>query len=102
VAPGHSLEAYEDGVRKVLDNLMDVSEKDLQRVKNKAEATAETEFTTLMNIGLSLAIYDSLGDPEMVNQALDHYLNVSREDIHRVVHQYLRPENCSTLYYLPK
>jgi predicted Zn-dependent peptidase len=101
VAPGKSIEAYEEGVRRVLDNLMEVSEKDLQRIKNKAEATAETEFTTLMNIGLSLAIYDSLGNPEMINQALDHYLSVSREDIHRVVSQYLIPENCSTLYYLP-
>lgn len=101
VAPGKSIEAYEEGVRRVLDNLMEVSEKDLQRVKNKAEATAETEFTTLMNIGLSLAIYDSLGNPEMINQALDQYLSVTTDDIHRVVARYLVPENCSTLYYLP-
>lgn len=102
VSPGKSIEAYEEAVRRVLDNLLDVSDKDLQRIKNKAEASAETEFTSLMNVGLSLAIADSLGDPDIINQTLPRYMAVTRDDIHRVVAQYLIPENCSTLYYLPK
>jgi zinc protease len=102
INPGHSVEAYEEAVARVMDNLMDVNAKDLQRVKNKAEASAETEFTSLMNIGLSLAIGDSLGNPDLVNQTLPNYLEVSREDIHRVTTEYLTPENCSTLYYLPQ
>jgi len=102
INPGHTVEEYEEGVRRVLDNLMDISDKDLQRVKNKAEASAETEYTSLMNIGLSLAIADSLGNPEYINEVLPRYLAVSREDITRVVSQYLIPQNCSTLYYFPK
>ena len=101
IAPGHTIAEYEFAVQQVLEEVMEVSEKDLQRVKNKAESSAEMEFNSLMNVGLGLAIGDSLGNPELINQTLPSYLQVTKADIQRVISTYLIPKNSSTLYYQP-
>jgi zinc protease len=101
LADGKSIEAYEKALDEVLGGLLDVSESELQRVKNSIESQYIMERTTLLNRAMILAMSDCLGDPELANQSLEKYLSITREQVIEGVRTYLNPDNCSTLYYLP-
>jgi hypothetical protein len=49
---------------------------------------------------MNLAIYDYLGDADLINTNTDHYQRLTLDDIRQSIAEYLRPTNCSTLYYL--
>lgn len=102
VARGKSIDEYEKALQEVLENLLNVSESELQRVKNSIESQYVMERTTLLNRAMILAMSDCIGDPELANQSLEKYLSISRNDVIEGVSKYLDPNNCSTLYYLPQ
>ncbi|MEO0469532.1 MAG: pitrilysin family protein [Bacteroidota bacterium] len=102
VAPGKTISAYESAVDESLAKLQDVQPEDLQRVKGKQEAGYVMQRTTLLNKATSLAISDAIGDINLVNQTMDIYRSIELDEVKTVAETYLRPENCSTLYYLPE
>lgn len=102
VARGRSVEEYEKALQEVLEDLLNVSESELQRVKNSIESQYVMERTTLLNRAMILAMSDCIGDPELANQSLEKYLSITRNDVIEGVSRYLDPQNCSTLYYLPQ
>jgi zinc protease len=101
VAKGKTVQEYEAALQEVLDRLMDIQEDEIQRVKNSIESQYVMDRVTLLSKAMNLAICDSLGDPDLANSSLDHYLALRREDVIAATQRYLRPSNCSTLYYLP-
>ncbi|MFM2376281.1 MAG: hypothetical protein RLZZ165_1378 [Bacteroidota bacterium] len=101
LAKGKTVEEYESALQEVLDGLLIVSEDEVQRVKNSIESQYVMDRVTLLNKAMNLAICDSLGDPNLVNTSLDQYLSLEPADLVKATRAYLRPENCSTLYYLP-
>ena len=42
------------------------------------------------------------GDANLINNEIDRYMKVTREDVQRVAQQYLASSNRIVLYYLPK
>lgn len=102
LARGKTIEEYETALQEVLDGLLDISEKELQRVKNAIESQYVMERTKILNKAMMLAMSDVAGDVDLANTSLQHYLAVSREDIVAATRKILRPENSSTLYYLPE
>lgn len=89
--------AVEAEVKKMLENLVD--EKELQKVKNKTEAALAFEDMGIMNRASSLATYELLGNAGLINEELDKYQSITREDIQRFARQIFDVNNCSTLYY---
>lgn len=79
-----------------------ISENELQKVKNKTESMLAFEDMSLMSRASSLAIYELLGDAQLINTELNRYQEVTPEAIQEEARRILRPENCSTLYYLAK
>ncbi len=79
-----------------------VSEEEIQRMNNKLESMALFGNTTVMNVAMNLAIYDSIGDANLINTWQEPYWKVTPDDIRRVIDTYLKPENSTTLYYMPK
>ena len=79
-----------------------ISDSELEKVKNKTESTMAFEDMTLMNRATSLAIYESLGDANLINTELDKYRKVSSADILRECNIIFEENNCSTMYYLAK
>jgi zinc protease len=77
-----------------------ISENELEKVKNKVESSMAFEDMGLMNRASSLAIYELLGDANLINTELDKYRGVTLAEIHEEAAQLFREENCSTLYYL--
>jgi predicted Zn-dependent peptidase len=77
----------------------EVNEKELTKVKNKTESAIAFEDMSLVNRTNSLAIYDLLGDAEMMNTELNKYQAVTTEEILQTAVQIFDPSNSNTLYY---
>jgi zinc protease len=98
---GVSMSAADAAVEEELDKLRSgpVTEKELTKVKNKTESAIVFEDMSVMNRANSLAIYELLGDAEMMNTELEKYRAVSIEDMLSTSRQLFDPLNSNTLYY---
>ena len=98
---GVSMEVADAAVEEELSKLKAaaISEKELTKVKNKTESAIVFEDMSVMNRANSLAIYELLGDVNMMNTELDRYRAVSIEDILGASRELFDPRNSNTLYY---
>ncbi|MCG8475767.1 MAG: insulinase family protein [Cytophagales bacterium] len=78
-----------------------VSEQELQKVKNQAEASLVFSEMEILTKAMNLSYAKLMGDTNRINSDLELLQQVTREDIRQSAREILRPENCSTLYYLP-
>lgn len=77
-----------------------ITENELQKVKNKAESAMAFEDMSLMNRASSIAMYENLGDADLINTELSKYQAVTAEDIAEQSRIIFNENNCSTMYYL--
>jgi zinc protease len=92
--------AVQEEVEKMKSDL--VSEAELQKVKNKTESMIAFEDMTIMNRANSLALYELLGDAEMMNTELSRYQQVTVEDIKEAANEIFDESNSSTMHYFSK
>jgi predicted Zn-dependent peptidase len=76
-----------------------VTDKELTKVKNKTESAIVFEDMSVMNRANSLAIYELLGDANLMNTELDRYRAVSAEDMLETSREIFDLRNSNTLYY---
>lgn len=80
-----------------------ISEKEFQKLQNQVENDFVSRNGSVRGIAESLAnYYVYFGDAGLINNELERYRKVTREDIREVAKKYLTKENRVTLYYLPK
>ncbi len=79
-----------------------VSDYELQKVKNKVESTLTFSEINFLNKAMNLAQFELMGKAEDINDEVEKYKMVKAEDIKRVANKILQKENCSKLYYLSK
>ena len=80
-----------------------VSTDELQKVLNQYENSVASSNTSVAQIAEDLAdSYMYRKNTNLVNQQLDAYLKVTREDILRVAKKYYTKDARVVLYYLPK
>jgi len=100
-APGISLAeaeaAIEDEIGRFCEKIVD--EKELQKVKNKVEASQVFSRMNVLDKAINLAYAETLGDAGMVNEELDKYKAVSAARLREVAKKMFNPKNCSTLIY---
>lgn len=97
---GVSMETAEAAITEELEKVKKgISDKELEKVKNKAEATFEFSEMGIGNKALNLAYYELLGDAELCNRQVSLYRQVTTTEIQQVAAEILIPENCSVLYY---
>lgn len=101
LAPGKTVQEYEAALDAVIASLTDISQAELGRMQNKIDALTTFNLTTLMNRATFFAFYDAFDQPELINTLGTHYRQLQPQDVSQAAAKYLRPENCSTLYYLP-
>lgn len=77
-----------------------ITESELQKVKNKAESVMAFEDMSLMNRASSIAMYENLGDADLMNTELTKYQAVTAEEIKEQSRIIFNENNCSTMYYL--
>jgi zinc protease len=80
-----------------------ISESDFQKLQNMIENRLVSSNATMSGVARNLAQAKILfEDADYVNQELDRYRKVTREDIQRVANDYLNLEGRVVLHYLPK
>jgi predicted Zn-dependent peptidase len=76
-----------------------ITEKELQKVKNKTESSLAFEDMSVMSRATNLAMYELLGDAELINTELNKYQAVTTEQLLNESKAIFNENNCSTLYY---
>ncbi len=101
---GVTMSEAENALQLELDKICNnvIEEKELQKVKNRVEAMMEFSEMRVLDKAMNLAYYELLGDAALVNNLHQKYAEVSVSDVKTQARQILRPENCSTLYYIAK
>ncbi|MFT3748790.1 MAG: pitrilysin family protein [Agriterribacter sp.] len=89
--------AIEEELNKIKQNT--ITEKELQKVKNKTESLIAFEDMSLTNRANSLAYYTLLGNTGLINEELGKYQAVTPEDIRNEANIIFTDSNSSTMYY---
>ncbi|MBC7867315.1 MAG: insulinase family protein [Gloeobacteraceae cyanobacterium ES-bin-316] len=77
-----------------------VTTSELEKVKNKTESAMAFEDMGVMNRAASIAMYELLGDAQLMNKELDKYRAVTADEIVKQSRIIFDENNCSTLHYL--
>lgn len=102
---GGSLEELETAMGVEIDKLKNelISDKEFAKVRNQVENNFISGNSTMTGIAESLANYHVYyGDADLINNEIDRYMKVTKEDIQKAAKKYLSEENRVVLYYLPK
>jgi len=101
---GVKLEDADEAIIAELDKIKTaaIDEKELQKVKNKIEASLEFSEMNVLEKAMNLAFAELMGNAADVNEEGKKYQAVTSQQIREKANQVLRPENCSTLYYKSK
>lgn len=80
-----------------------ISERDYQKLQNQFENQFVNSNSSVEGIASSLARYYMLyGNTDLINNEIDIYRSITREDIKAVANKYLNPNQRVILEYLPK
>ncbi len=90
--------AVTEELKKLQQDGITVSE--LEKVKNKAESAMAFEDMSVMNRAQSIAMYELLGDANLINSELSKYQEVTADEILKESRIIFDENNCSTMYYL--
>lgn len=98
---GTAVSVAESAVDEIINELIDtaVSDNELEKVKNRFESSAVFSNTSILNKALNLSMFELLGDPESINREVQCYRAVDKIMVRDTAMKYLKPENCTTLYY---
>src|SRR5688572_1088645 len=97
---GIKLEDAEQEVNAVIEEaLQEVTETELEKVKNQAASTLEFGEVEVINRAMNLAFFALSGDANLVNQERAMIESVTTADIKRMAKAILREENSSVMYY---
>lgn len=93
--------AFDEQINKIKNEL--ISEEEFQKIRNQYENSLVSSNASVSGIAENLAdnhVY--FGNTNRVNNLLENYLKVTKEDIQRVAQKYLTLDKRVILYYLPK
>ncbi|MDI3320082.1 M16 family metallopeptidase [Pinibacter soli] len=98
---GVKLQDAEKAVEEELTKIKNekVSESELEKVKNKTESAIAFEDMSVMNRASSIAMYELLGDAQLMNTELSKYQEVTISDIQKLSNEIFDENNSNTLYY---
>jgi zinc protease len=88
-------------IKDVQQNL--IGEKELQKLRNQIESDFISSNSTMAGLAEQLAQYYTYyhGNTNLINDEINKYMAVTREDIKRVANKYFAQSNRVILYYLP-
>jgi len=98
---GVSMEAAEAGIKEELIKLQQegITQRELEKVINKTESMIAFEDMSITNRAASLAMYELLGDADLINKELERYRSVTAEQMQEESRIIFDENNCNTLYY---
>jgi zinc protease len=99
---GVDIKVAEAAVNEELQKLQQegITDAELEKVKNKTESAMAFEDMSIMNRAASIAMYELLGDANLINTELSKYQAVTAKQILEESRIIFNENNCSTMYYL--
>ena len=103
-SPGVSLDEAEAAVRAELEQLRRelVDDRELEKVKNKFEATQIFGNLNYLNVATNLAWFELTGQADDINREVEKYRAVTSEQLRRVADRAFCRENGVVLHYRKK
>jgi zinc protease len=98
---GVSFESAENAIGEVISDFKKapVPEHEMEKVRNKFEASMVFSNTNVQNKAMNLGFYELLGNADSINNEIDRYNKVDTGMIIEASTGYLSESNCSTLHY---
>ena len=98
---GVKMEAAEKAIEEELEKLKNelITEEELRKVINKTESMMAFEDMSVMNRATSLAMYEALGDADLMNTEFKKYESVTAAQIQTLSKEIFDINNSNTLYY---
>lgn len=102
ILPHVDIKTAEESVNEELHKIAteNISDYELEKIKNKVEAMQTFSETQGMNKAMNLCYYEMLGNTGLINSEIEQYRTITADDIRNVAAEYFNADNCSTLYYL--
>lgn len=99
-----SIQQAEKEVQRVIGDLIrnGVGEKELEKVKNQAEASLTFSEVEVLNRAMNLAMATLSGDTDYINQEAALIQAVTTDDVNQSAKTVLAEENCTVLHYKSK
>lgn len=85
-----------DSISELLNNL---TETELKKVINKAEATLIFSYIDILNKATNLAFYEMLGNANLINTEIEFYQKVTVDEIKNAIIKYFKIKQASILHY---
>ena len=102
---GVDLTNLEEGINMEIEKITTqlIDDQEFQKLRNQVENDFISKNARMAGIAESLSNYHMYyGDANLINNELERYLAVTKEDIQRVAKKYFNNNNRVVLYYLPK
>ena len=98
---GISLEEAEKAIWEELENLKhcSVEETELEKVKNRYESEQIFSNINYLTVATNLAFFELIGKAEDINNEVQRYRSVSKEQIAGAAKECFVSSNCNVLYY---
>ncbi|MEI7595472.1 MAG: pitrilysin family protein [Bacteroidota bacterium] len=101
---GVNFETAEIAIMKELNNIAKggITDNELFKVKNKIESRLVFSELSVLNKAMNLAYAELIGDANGINEEINNYHAVTKEQISKVAKTIFKKENCSVIYYKSK
>jgi len=98
---GVDMKVADAAVTEELKKFMEdgITQAELEKVKNKTESAMAFEDMSVMNRAASIAMYELLGDANLINTELLRYQSVTAAQILEESRIIFNENNCNTMYY---
>jgi zinc protease len=98
---GVSAKTAENALDEVLAEFIqnEISERELQKIKNQGEAMKTYESIQLLNRAMNLAYFAHLGDPDLYWREFEEKSKIEAPQIKAWANQILKEDQASVLYY---
>jgi zinc protease len=80
----------------------EIPENELEKVKNVFESSKIFGDMSVLNKAMALCYGELTGNINLINEEPGNYRKITSAEIKKAAGEVLRPENCSTLFYLAK
>lgn len=100
---GISIEEARSAIWNELDLISTalIDDRELEKIKNKAESNLIFSETSALNKSMSLAYYEYLEDIELINKEVNIYRDITSAQLLSCAKNLFKKENCIELIYLP-
>lgn len=77
-----------------------ISEREIEKHQNKFESSLTFSEMNVQNKAINLALFELLGDANLINQEVALYRSIRPADVQRIAQSLFQEQNCSELVYL--